>query len=85
MSSLLNAHMIAAAIHADLPNADIEIEDMRADGTYYSVVVTDPAFAGHNLVDQHRMIFTALKDVLTDEMRENGYALSLKTRPLRPL
>lgn len=77
-----DAQSIASAIHARLPDAYIEIEDLRADGTYYNVTVTDKAFTGHSRVDQHRLVFSALGNLLTDEMRERGYALSLRTIPI---
>lgn len=75
----LSAEMIAQAIHAQMPDADIEIDNMRGDGTYYKVTVTARDFRDHNRLDQHRMVFAALGSILTDDMREQGYAVSLKT------
>lgn len=39
-----------------LPNAMVEARDLRGDGGYFTLAVVSPAFEGHKLLDQHRMV-----------------------------
>jgi len=52
------------------------IKDLTGGGDHYQVVVVHGSFAGKGLVDQHKMVYDALKAELGDE---RIHALSLKT------
>ncbi len=52
------------------------IKDLTGGGDHYQVVIVHDSFAGKGLIDQHKMVYDALKDELGDE---RIHALSLKT------
>ena len=66
---------IVALIREALPDARIEIEDTAGDGDHYSATVVSAAFAGKSLVQQHQMVYRALKGRMGGEL----HALALKT------
>ena len=51
---------IKQALVAAFPNAQIQVADSTGGGDHFAVRVVASQFAGHNLVDQHRMIYGAL-------------------------
>lgn len=51
---------IDAAIRAALPDAEVEITDLRGDGDHYAARVTSAAFAGLPRVKQHQLVYNAL-------------------------
>lgn len=52
---------IERLIKEAIPDALIEINDLRGDGDHYEARVESAAFAGKPRVDQHRMVFSALQ------------------------
>ena len=48
-------------IKAALPDAKIEIKDLAGDGDHYAATVVSSAFAGKTRVQQHQMVYAALK------------------------
>ncbi len=60
----------------DLPDATVEIRDLRGDGDHYAAVVTSSAFAGKSRVQQHQMVYQALKGRMGGEL----HALALQTQ-----
>jgi len=66
---------IRRRIVAALPSARVDVADTTGAGDHFDVRVTAPAFAGKGLVEQHRLVYGALGDL----MRE-VHALSLHTR-----
>lgn len=71
--------MSAAEIHdmikEALPDAEVNIEDLRGDGDHYAAFVTSAAFAGKSRVQQHQMIYAALQGKMGGEL----HALALQT------
>lgn len=57
----MEAHDIEAMIKAALPDATVEIKDLAGDGDHYAATVTSAAFAGKSRVQQHQMVYAALK------------------------
>ncbi|MFM7620988.1 MAG: BolA family protein [Alphaproteobacteria bacterium] len=57
------------------PNAQIELVDLVGDSDHYSVKIIDQCFANKSLIQQHKMVNQALKDVLQDQL----HALQIKT------
>ncbi|WNJ91346.1 BolA family transcriptional regulator [Bosea sp. 685] len=57
----MDAHDIEAMIKAALPDATVEIKDLAGDGDHYAATVTSSAFAGKSRVQQHQMVYAALK------------------------
>jgi stress-induced morphogen len=57
----MDAHDIEAMIKAALPDATVEIKDLAGDGDHYAATVTSAAFKGKTRVQQHQMVYAALK------------------------
>ncbi len=58
------------------PDADVSIEDLAGDGDHYAATVVSSAFAGKSRVQQHRMVYAALKGKMGGEL----HALALTTQ-----
>ncbi|MEK9968179.1 MAG: BolA family transcriptional regulator [Ferrovibrio sp.] len=52
---------IEAMIKEALPDAQVRIDDLRGDGDHYAATVISTAFAGKTRVQQHQMVYAALK------------------------
>jgi stress-induced morphogen len=57
-----------------LAGARVEVVDTTGAGDHFEVSVAAPAFASLGLVDQHRLVYDALGDLM-----ESIHALSLRT------
>ena len=66
---------IEALIRAALPDAKVEIRDLRGDGDHYAATVTSAAFAGLPRVRQHQLVYRALGGRMGGEL----HALQLTT------
>jgi len=53
----------------------VVIEDLRGDGDHYAAQVTSAAFVGKSRVQQHQMVYQALRGRMGDEL----HALALQT------
>ena len=71
----MDAHDIEAMIKAALPDAIVEIKDLAGDGDHYAATVVSAAFAGKSRVQQHQMVYAALKGRMGGEL----HALALET------
>ncbi|HEX9646033.1 MAG TPA: BolA family transcriptional regulator [Alphaproteobacteria bacterium] len=71
----MNASEIERLIRAALPDADVTIEDLRGDGDHYAAFVSSPAFKGKTRVQQHQMVYDALKGNVGGAL----HALALQT------
>jgi stress-induced morphogen len=57
MDALEIEHLIKQA----LPDAQVTIEDLRGDGDHYAALVVSSAFAGKTRVQQHQLVYQALR------------------------
>ena len=57
------------------PDATVEIQDLRGDGDHYAAIVTSAAFKGKSRVQQHQMVYGALKGKMGGQL----HALALTT------
>ena len=57
----MNANEIEAMIKAAMPDASVEIKDLAGDGDHYAATVISEAFKGKTRVQQHQMVYAALK------------------------
>lgn len=57
----MNADEIERLIKDALPDARIEIKDLRGDGDHYQATVESASFAGKSRVQQHQMVYAALQ------------------------
>jgi stress-induced morphogen len=71
----MDANEIENLIREALPDARITIEDLRGDGDHYAALVVSAAFHGKSRVQQHQMIYTALRGRMGSEL----HALALQT------
>ena len=66
---------IERLIRDTIPDAKVTIEDLRGDGDHYAALVVSATFAGKSRVQQHQMVYQALKGKMGDEL----HALALQT------
>ncbi|MGB0785156.1 MAG: BolA family protein [Alphaproteobacteria bacterium] len=69
------ANEIESLIKAALPDADVEIDDLRGDGDHYAARVASSEFAGLSRVQQHQKVYDALGGRMGGEL----HALALQT------
>lgn len=69
------AEDIARMIKESFPDAEVRIEDLAGDGNHYAATVTSEAFRGKSRVQQHQMVYDALKGNMGGVL----HALALKT------
>lgn len=71
----MDAGEIEALICEALPDAQVTITDLAGDGDHYSAHVVSTAFAGKSRVQQHQMVYKALRGRMGGEL----HALALQT------
>jgi stress-induced morphogen len=59
-------------------DAEITIQDLAGDGDHYSVIVKSSQFKDKTRVQQHKMVYDALKGAMAAEL----HALAIKTEIL---
>ncbi len=71
----MDAGEIVSMIKEALPDAEVTLTDLKADGDHYSAQVVSTAFAGKSRVQQHQMVYDALKGRMGGVL----HALALQT------
>jgi stress-induced morphogen len=71
----MNAREIEALIKQALPDARVTIRDLAGDGDHYAAEVVSEAFRGKSRVQQHQMVYEALKGNMGGAL----HALALQT------
>lgn len=71
----MSAAEIESMIKEALPDAEIVIEDLAGDGDHYRANVISQAFAGKTRVQQHQLVYDALKGNMGGVL----HALALQT------
>jgi len=71
----MNAADIERLIKEAIPDAKVEIRDLAGDGDHYAATVISEAFRGKTRVQQHQMVYAALKGKMGGEL----HALALQT------
>ena len=66
---------IETLIKQGIPDAKVNIEDLRGDGDHYAAYIVSPAFKGKTRVQQHQMVYQALQGRMGGEL----HALALQT------
>ncbi|MBY0360344.1 MAG: BolA family transcriptional regulator [Phreatobacter sp.] len=66
---------IERMIKEALPDARVEIKDLAGDGDHYAATVISEAFRGKSRVQQHQLVYAALKG----KMGGTLHALALTT------
>ena len=67
---------IEKLIKDELPDALVEIQDLAGDGNHYSATVSSSKFIGKSKIEQHKIVYSALKGKMGNEL----HALAIKTK-----
>ncbi len=71
----MSAEEIARLIQQALPDAQVEISDLRGDGDHYAARVISESFRGKTRVQQHQIVYKALQGRMGGVL----HALALQT------
>ncbi len=64
----MQASEIERLIKEALPDAQVEISDLAGDGDHYAARVVSEAFRGKTRVQQHQIVYAALKGQMGGEL-----------------
>lgn len=73
---MVSPAQVEATIKAELPDAQVQVQDLTGGGDHYQVTVVSSQFEGKGLVQQHQMVYGALRQEMATEAI---HALALKT------
>ena len=71
----LKLQEIKSLIIEALPDAEISIQDLAGDENHYSATIKSKVFVGKSKIEQHKMVYKALKGKMGNEL----HALALNT------
>lgn len=71
----MDANEIARLIREAIPDANVTIRDLAGDGDHYAAEVVAESFRGKSRVQQHQMVYEALKGRMGGAL----HALALQT------
>jgi stress-induced morphogen len=71
----MDASEIERLIKAGIPDAQVTIRDLAGDGDHYAATVIAESFRGKSRVQQHQLVYQALKG----DMGGKLHALALQT------
>lgn len=71
----MNANEIESLIKQALPDATVVLRDLAGDGDHFAAEVVSEAFRGKNRVQQHQMVYDALRGRMGGAL----HALALQT------
>ncbi len=71
----MQAREIEALIKSGIPDAKVTIRDLAGDGDHYAAEVVAESFRGKSRVQQHQMVYEALKGNMGGVL----HALALQT------
>tara|TARA_B100000945_G_C20295696_1_gene555516 strand:+ start:297 stop:530 length:234 start_codon:yes stop_codon:yes gene_type:complete len=66
---------ISTMIMSAFPDATLELQDTAGDSNHYSAKIISKMFSGMSKVEQHKMVYKALKGKMGNEL----HALALTT------
>ena len=71
----LKMEEIKSLIKEAMPDATISIQDLAGDENHYSATIKSKAFVGKSKIEQHKLVYKALKGKMGNEL----HALALNT------
>lgn len=71
----LESDMLEKLILEGFPGAKVKIIDLAGDNDHWSAEITSDKFIGKSRIEQHKMVYAALKGKMGGEL----HALQLKT------
>ena len=75
----ISANEISDLIKKRFPNSHVEVVDLAGDGNHYSAKVISDEFSGKTRIEQHKMVYKALKGKMGNEL----HALALNTMEIK--
>ena len=69
------AQEIEKLIKGSIPDAEVTIRDLAGDGDHYAATVISEAFRGKSRVQQHQLVYEALRGQMGGEL----HSLALQT------
>ncbi|AFY33374.1 BolA family protein [Calothrix sp. PCC 7507] len=73
---MISPQQVEAMIKAELPDAQVQVQDLTGGGDHYQVTVVSSQFADKRLVQQHQLVYGALQQAMSTEAI---HALAVKT------
>lgn len=73
---MIDNESLTALIRSSLPDAHVQIVDRTGTMDHFNVTVRSAAFSGKGLIEQHQLVYGALKEALKDG---RVHAVELKT------
>ena len=64
----MEATEIERLIKEGLPDAEVNIQDLRGDGDHYAAQVVSAEFSGKSRVQQHQLVYKALQGRMGNEL-----------------
>ena len=71
----LKIEEIKSLIMEAIPDAEISIQDLAGDNNHYSATIKSNIFSGKSKIEQHKLVYKALKGKMGNEL----HALALTT------
>jgi len=72
----LKLEEIKNLISESIPDAEITIQDLAGDENHYSATIKSKIFTGKSKIEQHKMVYKALKGKMGNEL----HALAINTQ-----
>jgi acid stress-induced BolA-like protein IbaG/YrbA len=73
---MISPDQVEAMIKAEIPDAQVQVQDLTGGGDHLQAIVVSSAFEGKSLVKQHQLVYGALRQAMETEAI---HALALKT------
>ena len=72
----MNLSEIENLLKKAIPDAVIDIQDLAGDNNHYSATIISSLFKGKSKIEQHKLVYNALKGKMGNEL----HALAIKTK-----
>jgi len=73
---MISPQQIEEMIRSQIPDAEVQVQDLTGGGDHYQVTVVSSQFENKGLVQQHQLVYGALRQAMSSEAI---HALALKT------
>jgi len=73
---MVTTDQVISMIQAEMPDAEVNVNDLTGGGDHLEVTVVSEKFAGLTLVKQHQLVYRAVQSAMSSEAI---HALALKT------
>ncbi len=73
---MISPQQVEEMIKAQMPDAQVQVQDLTGGGDHYQVMVVSSQFEGKGLVQQHQLVYGSLRQAMSSEAI---HALALKT------